>query len=363
MSASAHRFQSSTPLSQVFGSRDAGAPRLACGLDAAAFEAIAKGEPAGTESGAGITYRDLFRPISPRLEVWAHAHGVELRGLRPLRRERGGHSVKHLFGLRDGYAVETVRIRRFDGATACVSSQVGCAVGCTFCASGRGGIKRNLEAGEIVEQVVRLGSGINRIVFMGIGEPLHNYDNVLRAIRILRDRRGIGFPASGITVSTIGPPDALRKLREEHLALNLTVSLHATTQEIRDRIVPGARRHRLEYVVEGGLSWAGRHGRIVTFAYLLLPGINDAQADAVRLARMLQGQPARVNLMRWNPVDDVGLSRIGDATLARFRAQLAEHGIPVVVRDTQGRDINAACGQLWLRTASGELVRRRGGTV
>lgn len=353
-------FPSSLPdTKSAFNAEGSGRMRLACGLDFMEFQAYV---PAG-KSEADVGYRDLFRAPSPRLEAWAAEQGVALRGLRPLRRERGGHAVKHLFGLRDGYAVETVRIRRFDGMTACVSSQVGCAIGCTFCASGRGGLRRNLEAGEIVEQVVRLGKGVNRIVFMGIGEPLQNYDNVLRSIRILRDRRGMDFPASGITISTIGPPDGLRRLREEHLAVNLTVSLHATTQEVRDRIVPGARRHPIRDVIQGGLSWAERHGRSVTFAYLLLPGINDMSEDAQRLARMLRGRPARVNLMRWNPVRDVALSRIGDSTLVSFRSRLAEHGIPVVVRDTQGRDINAACGQLWLRNTRGEVFLRGGRTA
>ncbi len=161
--------------------------------------------------------------------------------LRAIRRERGSRSQKILFALSDGFAIETVLIRRRDGYTACVSSQVGCAFACRFCASGQAGLMRNLSAAEIVEQVVQLGRGVNRIVFMGIGEPLNNYDHVLAAIRILRDRRGLDFPTTGITISTIGIPKALVRLREEHLAINLTISLHATTQEVRDRLIPGAR--------------------------------------------------------------------------------------------------------------------------
>ncbi|MTW18086.1 radical SAM protein [Rhodoplanes serenus] len=323
-------------------------PPLALGLDATAFDALG--------AAPDVDYRALFVPHADpprRLQRWAAARGVRLRGLRPIARERGSRSEKMLFGLDDGYAVEAVLIRRVDGHTACVSSQVGCAFACRFCASGRAGMKRNLAAGEIVEQVVRLGPRVNRIVFMGMGEPLNNYDAVLAAIRILRDRRGLDFPTTGITVSTIGIPKALARLREEHLAINLTVSLHATTQAVRDHLIPGARRHDLAEVVDRALSWAMRHNRVVTFVYLLLPGLNDSPADADRLALMLAGRPARVNLMRWNPVAGIALPRTPDVSLALFRGRLSRAGVPAVVRDTQGRDIEAACGQLWLRGSPG----------
>ena len=281
------------------------------------------------------------------------------RGLRKMTHEQGGRSQKFLFGLRDGYAIESVLIRRRDGHTACVSSQVGCAFACQFCASGQAGLRRNLLAGEIVEQVLQLGPKVNRIVFMGIGEPLNNYEQVMKAIRILRDRRGVDFPTTGITISTIGIPKALTRLREEHLAINLTISLHATTQEVRSRLIPGSRNHDIAEVVTRAISWADRHNRIVTFVYLLLPGINDTLADAKRLVRMLAGQKARINLMRWNPVEGIALGRPADRSLYLFREILDGAGMPVAVRDTQGRDISAACGQLWLRDLHGLRVERR----
>lgn len=308
-----------------------------------------------------ITYRELFAPhddLPKPLRRWATAHDIAPRALTRRDRQLGGTSEKHLFGLRDGYAVESVLIRRRDGFTACISSQVGCAFACRFCASGQAGLKRNLSPGEIVEQVVRLGPRVNRIVFMGIGEPLNNYDNVLAAIRILRDRRGLDFPTTGITVSTIGIPKGLKALREEHLALNLTISLHATTDETRGRLIPGARKHAIADVVGGALSWARRHNRTVTFVYLLLPGINDAGADLARLIGMFRGQPARLNLMRWNEVDGLGFARISDIRLMQFRAGLERAGISAVVRDTQGSRIDAACGQLWLRDLRGQAVAR-----
>lgn len=333
---------------------------FALGLTAAQFDAL----PGGQDSG--VAYRDLFihhRDLPSKLQRWGAANGLTLRSLEVIERERGSRSEKYLFGLHDGYAIESVLIRRRDGSTACISSQVGCAFACRFCASGQAGLKRNLSPAEIVEQVIQLGPTVNRIVFMGIGEPLNNYDNVLVAIRILRDRRGLGFPSTGITISTIGIPKALRQLREEHLAINLTISLHATTQEVRDRLIPGARKHEIGEVIERALSWASRHNRIVTFVYLLLPGLNDSRADADRLAAMFAGQPARVNLMRWNPVDTVDLDRASDRSLGFFKTRLEQAQVPVVVRDTQGMDIDAACGQLWLRDLRGNpaLHVRRGG--
>lgn len=306
-----------------------------------------------------IAYRDLFASdadLPQATRRWAQAQGLDLRALTLRSREKGARSQKFLFALREGLAVESVLIRRHDGYTACISSQVGCAFACRFCASGQAGLKRNLEAGEIVEQVARLGPKVNRIVFMGIGEPLNNYDNVLKAIRILRDRRGLNFPTTGITLSTIGIPKGLKALREEHLGINLTISLHATTDESRAALIPGSRKHPVREVVERALSWAERHNRDVTFVYLLLAGINDSRADLERLVAMLGGQRARINLMRWNPVDGIKLGRTEDRTLLAFRERLARAGIPVVVRDTQGRDITAACGQLWLRDLNGRAL-------
>ena len=328
----------------------------ALGLTASEFAAIG-----GMERSA-VAYGDIFtchEDLPRELRRWAEDRNVQLRTLVRIKSEQGKRSQKVLFGLSDGYAIESVLIRRHDGFTACISSQVGCAFSCRFCASGQAGLRRNLDRHEIVEQVVRLGPKVNRIVFMGIGEPLNNYKNVLAAIRIMRDRDGMRFPTTGITISTIGIPKALARLREEHLGINLTISLHATTQAVRDRLIPGSRKHDLHEVVDRAISWAERHNRIVTFVYLLLPGVNDDRGDAERLARMLVGKPARLNLMRWNPVETVDLGRSADHQLHHFRQRLVQAGVPVVVRDTQGADIDAACGQLWLRDLRGARAAQR----
>ncbi len=327
----------------------------ALGLDHAQFVAR------NAISNWPLAYRDLFAPHAdlPRpLRRWCAEQQLPARVLVPRQRRRHMRTEKWLFGLADGYAVESVLIRRRDGYTACISSQVGCAFGCRFCASGQAGLKRNLSRAEIVEQVVRLGPRVNRIVFMGIGEPLNNYANVLGAIRILRDRNGLDFSTSGITISTIGIPRQLTALREEHLAINLTISLHATTDALRGQLIPGARRHPLADVVGRALDWGRRHNRLVTFVYLLLPGINDTADDLERLVALLRGGPARVNLMRWNAVDGLAFGRVADARLAAFRRGLVAAGLPVVVRDTQGNGIDAACGQLWLRDLQGGALAR-----
>lgn len=305
----------------------------------------------GDEARAAAVFADLYRRRRPAAEVTAAHPALDVAPTTLVERERtpGRRTTKHLFALPDGNLIETVRIVRRDGHTACVSSQAGCAFGCRFCASGQAGLARHLQPGEIVQQVLALGPRVNRVVFMGIGEPLHNDTNVLAAIRILRERRGLRLPTSGVTISTIGIPAALRRLREEHLRINLTVSLHATTQETRAELIPGARNHDLTEVVARACSWAHRHRRVVTFVYLLLPGVNDTDADVERLIDLLAGAPARVNLMRWNPVEGgPRFRRVDDRRLSHVRRTLAEAGLQVTVRDTQGKDIDAACGQLRL---------------
>ncbi len=306
------------------------------------------------ERTAARTYRRLYvdrrRPDASLAGIETATGTAGARPLTVLTTSPGRMSTKFLFGLPNGGAIEAVLIRRRTGMTACVSSQVGCAFGCTFCASGQRGLQRHLRAGEIVQQVLELGPRVNRIVFMGIGEPLHNYSQVLAAIRILRDRRGLAMRTSGITISTIGIPKRLRQLREEHLKINLTVSLHATTDEVRQRLIPGARSHAIAEVLGSSCSWAQRHNRPVTYVYLLLPEVNDTPEDAARLVEFLARTPARVNLMRWNPVlGGDRFRRIDDRGLTAFKKRLVSGGLNVTVRDTQGKDIDAACGQLRLR--------------
>lgn len=202
----------------------------------------------------------------------------------------GGDTTKYAFELQDGYCIETVCIKRRTGNTVCVSTMVGCPVGCIFCASGKNGFIRNLSPAEIVQQIVLLKERVNRIVFMGMGEPLFNYDNLIKSIHILRDRNGLNFPTDGINVSTVGPVEQLKRLREEHLKIQFTLSLHATDQATRNMIMPHMKSNSIHSVVEAALSYSERHNRKITIAYLLAPGINDRASDVRQLGKWFRGK-------------------------------------------------------------------------
>ena len=253
---------------------------------------------------------------------------------------------KYVYELLDSKCIETVFIKRRDVGTVCVSTQVGCSVGCIFCESGRNGFVRNLTPSEIVQQIILLRRKVNRIVFMGMGEPLFNYDNLIKAIHILRDRNGKNFPTDGITVSTVGPVKQLKKLREEHLKIQLTISLHATTQTTRNRIIPNMHINDINDVVEGALSYSKRHNRKIVFAYLLLPGINDHPSDVKQLARWFRGKNVMLNLLEYNPTSNLQIKTPPKRGMAIFKQQLEQAGLEVTMRISHGRNIKAACGQL-----------------
>lgn len=214
--------------------------------------------------------------------------------------QQGGDTSKYAFELTDGYCIETVCIKRKTGTTVCVSTMVGCPVGCIFCESGSNGFIRNLTPSEIVQQVVLLKEKVNRIVYMGMGEPLFNYNSLIKSIHILRDRNGYNFPTDGITVSTVGPLTQLKKLREEHLKIQLTLSLHATNQTTRNKVIPHMSGNKIEEVVEAVLSYSERHNRKITIAYLLLPGVNDSISDVRQLSRWFRGKNVLINLLQYN---------------------------------------------------------------
>jgi 23S rRNA (adenine2503-C2)-methyltransferase len=247
--------------------------------------------------------------------------------------------------------------------TQCVSSQVGCALDCKFCATATLGFGRNLSAGEIVDQVYRaeqlLGgladddptrrSGadhITNLVFMGMGEPLHNYANVVKALRILTDPLGQGFSRRRITVSTAGLVPAIEKLAAEDLQVNLAVSLNASNDEVRDQIMPINRKWPIARLLEAVRKVPLERRRRVTFEYVLLGGVNDTLDDAKRVAKLLRGIPSKVNLIPWNPHALAPFQRPADAAVRAFQEELRARGLAVYVRKSRGDDIDAACGQL-----------------
>jgi 23S rRNA (adenine2503-C2)-methyltransferase len=259
---------------------------------------------------------------------------------------KNADTKKYIFELSDDRFIETVCIKRKTGMTACVSTQVGCPVQCIFCESGKNGLIRNLTTSEIVQQIVFLKDSINRIVFMGIGEPLYNYDALIKAIHILRDRNGLDFPTDGITISTVGPIKLLKKLREEHIKIQLVLSLHATDQKTRNHIIPRMSGNNINETVEAALSYSKRHNRKLTIAYLLLPGINDKYTDIKQLVEWFKHENVMINLLEYNPTNNNILKSVNKKEIEQFKNNLENYGLEVKIRVSHGRNIKAACGQL-----------------
>jgi 23S rRNA (adenine2503-C2)-methyltransferase len=263
-----------------------------------------------------------------------------------------GATHKFVLALGDGARVECVSMRTERRLTFCVSSQVGCALRCAFCATGLMGLKRNLAAGEIVAQVVAMGDFHRwhderfNIVFMGMGEPLANYDAVMDAVRILRDGRGLNMGARRITVSTSGLVPQIRKLAGEGLPLGLAVSLHATTDELRDQLVPVNKRWPLHELLAAAREYGETTGRRVTLEYTLMAGVNDRAEDADRLAAMARALPSKINLIPYNPVPGLSWKRPDRAAVDAFAHRLLPRAPAVTIRRTLGGEIWAACGQL-----------------
>ncbi len=261
-------------------------------------------------------------------------------------------TIKLLLRWPDGSVSECVMIPQDDRRTACLSTQVGCPVGCAFCASGIDGLDRNLTAGEIVEQAMQLwqrlppDERITNVVVMGIGEPLANYDALLSAIRALNASWGLNIGARRITVSTIGLPRQIRRLADEGLQIGLAVSLHAPTDDLRREIVPWADRISIEQLIEAGGDYFDRTGREVTLEYVLLAGVNDRPKHAKQLARVARQIRCNVNLIRHNPVEDLPYEPPSDEAAQSFLKALRREGVNAHLRASRGQDIDAACGQL-----------------
>lgn len=275
-------------------------------------------------------------------------------------------TTKYLFRLHDGQKVESVLMRHDYGNSVCVTTQVGCRMGCTFCASTFGGLVRNLTAGEIVDQIVMMqedlpeGERIGHVVLMGSGEPLENYDHVLKAVRLMHDPDGLNIGYRHITVSTSGIVPAMRKLAEEGLPMTLALSLHAPNDELRRQLMPVARIWPVEEVLDAARAYGEKTGRRVTYEYILIDGVNDNPEQAVELGALLKGSLAHVNLIPMNPVSErpqyqrPGLDRIN-----RFKEILESSGVTTTVRREMGGDIDAACGQLRNRVQRQRGPQRR----
>ncbi|NLX18443.1 MAG: 23S rRNA (adenine(2503)-C(2))-methyltransferase RlmN [Desulfobulbus sp.] len=262
-------------------------------------------------------------------------------------------TVKFAFRLDDGLVIESVLIPEEDRNTLCVSSQVGCAMGCIFCLTGKMGLRRNLRTAEIVNQVCAvqewsLSQGrrpLTNLVFMGMGEPLANLNNVLDAISILTEQRGLDFSNRRITVSTCGLVPQMQILGEQ-TGVNLAISLHAVNDEIRSSLMPINRRYSLRQLIEASRTYPQKRRKRVMFEYTLLEGVNDSAGDAEKLADLLQNVPCKINLLSVNPTGDSRFRSPKDEQILHFQKILRDRGFTVFIRQSRGEDIAAACGQL-----------------
>jgi 23S rRNA (adenine2503-C2)-methyltransferase len=269
------------------------------------------------------------------------------------RRERSSDGTeKFLLRLTDGAHIESVFIPDTPAMTLCISTQVGCAMACAFCLTGKMGLVRNLSAGEIVGQVrvlvnaLRLRDVPFNIVLMGMGEPLHNYDETMKALRILCDEHGFALPPRRITLSTVGLLPQLERLAREPIMPNLAISLHAPTDVQRGELVPVNKKYGVDDIIAACKRFPLKKRSRITFEYVLLAGVNDRPEDARRLARLLAGVRAKVNLIPLNAAPGIPFERPSDEAIDRFARIVAEKDVVVSVRKSRGRDIRAACGQL-----------------
>ena len=261
-----------------------------------------------------------------------------------------GETQKLLLELHDHEYIEAVLIPAEKRRTVCVSSQVGCKFGCSFCASGKHGFQRNLAVGEIIEEVLYAckiyGDKPSHIVFMGVGEPFDNYDQVLKAVRIINDHDGLDIGARRITISTCGVVPGIQALAKEGRQIELSVSLHATNDTLRSELMPVNQRYPVGMLMKACKQYAETTKRIITFEYTLIKGINDSEQDANALIQLLHNIPSRVNFLLLNPVEFYNGTTPTKKTAEMFIQRLSKHHINATLRESKGAGINAACGQL-----------------
>jgi 23S rRNA (adenine2503-C2)-methyltransferase len=291
-------------------------------------------------------FTSLSKPLREKLGGRFVLRGLELAD----KRSSPDGTTRFLFRLADGQHIESVLIPAGRRLTVCLSTQVGCKFGCAFCASGRNGFRRDLAPSEILGQVLfleqALGRDLTNYVFMGMGEPLDNWANVEKAIRVMNAPEGLAIAARRITVSTAGFVPAIARLAALDLQINLSLSLHAVTDRLRDRLMPINRRFPLEELVGAAESYLRSGGRMITLEYILIRGLNDSLDDADGLAGIARRLRSKVNLIAYSPVEGADFETPSEADVARFKRWLEERKVNTLVRLSKGADIAAACGQL-----------------
>ena len=257
---------------------------------------------------------------------------------------------KYLFLLEDGNVIESVLMRYKHGNSVCISSQVGCRMGCRFCASTLDGLVRGLKPSEMIDQIYKIGQDIgeriSNVVVMGTGEPMDNYDNLLKFITLLTDENGLNISQRNLTVSTCGIVPRMRQLADEKLSITLALSLHASNQKKRLELMPVANKYDIHDVIDACKYYFDQTGRRVTFEYSLVGGVNDTDEDARELSQLIHGMNCHVNLIPVNPIKERDYVQSNAAVIAAFKNKLEKNGINVTVRREMGRDIDGACGQL-----------------
>ncbi len=259
-------------------------------------------------------------------------------------------TIKYLFKLNDGHAIESVLMKYKYGYTACISNQIGCKMGCTFCASAKIGFVRNMTPGEIVGQILAIqkesGVQVSNVVFMGIGEPLDNYDNVIKAIRIINDPKALNIGARHISISTCGLVHNILRLANENIQCNLCISLHSSHDNVRTDMMPINKAYNIAQIIEACKEYIKITNRRITFEYALVDGVNDSREDAIHLSRLLKGMLCHVNLIPINKIKGGKYEKSSTEKILAFRDTLNDRGIVATVRRELGSDISAACGQL-----------------
>lgn len=304
----------------------------------------------------------LMSDLSVSLRRWLSEHAVVFQSQTARHARATDETLKLLLRWGDGASSEVVMIPEQSRRTICVSTQIGCPVRCTFCASGVDGLERNMTVGQIVEQWHQVSvqlepdERISNIVFMGMGEPLANYDATLAAARLFNAPGGGNIAARKITISTVGLPTRIRQLATERLQFTLAISLHAPSDELRAKLIPWAQRVKIEQLLAAASDYFHKTGREVTFEYILLDGVNNRPEHAARLVQLCRGQRCNVNLISYNPVEDLPFDRPSPRNVLQFLHQLRRGGVNAHLRPSRGIDITAACGQLRQQQKAGESL-------
>ena len=288
-------------------------------------------------------------PEALRYELEDKAY-LEKLNIRTVQKSKLDGTRKYLLELSDGNTIECVFMKYKFGNSICISSQAGCRMGCRFCASTIDGLSRNLEAWEILDQIIKvqedLGKRVSNIVMMGSGEPLDNYENSIRFLKLVNEKNGLNIGNRHITLSTCGIVDRIRDLADLEIPINLAISLHSPFDEERQKIMPVANKYKIEQIIEACHYYIGKTNRRITFEYSLIKGVNDSKKEAERMVKLLRGMLCHVNLIPINPIEERDFEKPDILYINKFKAYLEKNNIPVTIRNSMGADISGACGQL-----------------